>query len=139
MEEYLFPILVLVGYINIYKIPLMLFEEHYWIFNNPAMGESNSPRLWLVVHTIWALVHLSVIAIKGFDKNPWVRTSHYLFCSMILVNFWNFGHNVWYIASFFNLLPLVIMAYGFERSRWIYLFGFLSAPITEIVFKVIAN
>ncbi len=132
MEDYLIPIFALVIYFNAYKIPLMLFDEQYWIFPWNHGQMSGSHGLWLAPHAIWAMIHLGLIMIIGFRKSTIVKYSHYIFCGWVVVNLWHFGELPWYYAIFANGIPLSLMIYGFERSRWVYLTGFLSAPGLEV-------
>lgn len=132
MELYLLPVWVLVAYYNLYKIPLMLFDDSYWIYPWAHLAISGSHGVWLTVHVIWALVHLGIIMFTGFDKNPVLKHSHYLFCNWVLINLHHFGDFPWYSAIAIQSVPLGMMLWGYRRSRWIYLLGFLSAPMLEI-------
>lgn len=135
MELHFLPVFLLVAYYNVYKLPIMMFESPYYIFDDPANGAASSPGLWLVIHNIWSMTHLLIIVLTGFNQNNWFRSSHYLFLLLIASNlFWHvcqFSDQLLRI-TFLSVIPSALMMYGYQRSRWMYMLGFLSAPMIQV-------
>ncbi|MDD4931360.1 MAG: hypothetical protein PHG66_04435 [Candidatus Colwellbacteria bacterium] len=126
------------------KIYYMLFAENYHLFPMiPAfMPVSNSPRLWLVVHLILALLVSYKVGCQVISKEKNLGVLFGFFSLIVLINCWNFGTASAMVAIIIQVTLLVAIGKEFQNGYDFITFVLLTIPsilTTVIVFSHIPS
>lgn len=123
--------------------------DPYMIYPWSRVGiVSNSSLLWLLIHILVASANMGSSAFRIIffgDENKtldgWALQLNRVFCALVLLNFWNFANFHWLLASFLNLLPVVMIYYTYNVDsrkdyaiymRWANFITMWLAPGLEI-------